>query len=162
MAFKGKYPVRTKIFIKNCTLEQVSRFKYLGCAVSCESEYDIREKINKFRNICGTIHRNLRNKTRHSTRTVSYTHLDVYKRQVLIWENEENLQRAMFNLQEVEKEYSLTILVKKMKTIASTGKYPMRTKIVINNSTLDQVSRFKFLGCVVSYESCLLYTSRCV
>ena len=28
----------------------------------------IREKINKFRNICGTIHRNLVNKTRHSTR----------------------------------------------------------------------------------------------
>ena len=63
MIFKGKYPVRTKIVTNNSTLEQVSRFEYLGCAVSCASEYDIREKINKFRNICCTIHRNLRNKT---------------------------------------------------------------------------------------------------
>ena len=37
------------------------------------------EKINKFSNICGTIHRNLIN----NTRPVSYTHLDVYKRQSL-------------------------------------------------------------------------------
>ena len=100
----------------NSTLEQVSRLKYLGCAVSYESEYDRREKINKFTNICGTIHINLGNKTGHSTRikfyetiaiptltyaseewvmtkkgsgkihsaeSVSYTHLDVYKRQVV-------------------------------------------------------------------------------
>ena len=48
--------------INSSTLEQVSLFKYLGCAVIYESEYDIREKINKFGNICGTIHINLRNK----------------------------------------------------------------------------------------------------
>ena len=30
-------------------------FKYFSCPVSCESEYDIKEKINKFRDICGTI-----------------------------------------------------------------------------------------------------------
>ena len=48
-AFKGKYPARTKIVINNSTLEQVSRFKYLGCAVSCESEYDIREKIDVYK-----------------------------------------------------------------------------------------------------------------
>ena len=64
MAFKGKYPVKTKIVINNSTLEEVSHFKYLGCAVSYESEYDIREKINIFRNICGTVHRNLSNETR--------------------------------------------------------------------------------------------------
>ena len=40
--------------------------------IHIESEYDIREKINKFRCICGTIHRKLRNKTRHSTRTKFY------------------------------------------------------------------------------------------
>ena len=73
------------IVINNSTLEQVSRFKYLGCAVSYESEYDRREKINKFRNICSTIHRNIRKKNRAAVlKAVSYTHLDVYKRQVLI------------------------------------------------------------------------------
>ena len=86
---------------------------------------------------------------------------------VLIQENEDDLQRAMFQLQEVAREYSLTISVRKTKTMAFKGKYPVRTKIVINNSTLEQVSRFKYLGCAVSYESeydisCLLYTSRCV
>ncbi len=72
MAFKGKYPVKTKIVINNSTLEHVSRFEYLGCAVSYESEYDIREKINTFRNICGTTHRNLKSKTRHSTKIKFY------------------------------------------------------------------------------------------
>ena len=62
------YPVKTKKVINNSTLEQLCRFEYLGCAVRYESEYNIKEKINKFRNICGTIHRNLRNKTRHTTR----------------------------------------------------------------------------------------------
>ena len=50
----------------------MSRFKYLGGAVSYESEYDIRKKINKFRDICSTIHRNLRNKTKHRTRINFY------------------------------------------------------------------------------------------
>ena len=50
----------------------MSRFKYLGCAVSYESEYDIKDKTNQFRNISSTIHRNLRNKTRHSTRIKFY------------------------------------------------------------------------------------------
>ena len=49
----------------------MSCFKYLG-SVIYESEYDIREKINTFRNICGTIHRNLRNKTRQNTRITFY------------------------------------------------------------------------------------------
>ena len=37
-----------------------------------ESEYDIREKINTFRNICGTIRINRRNKTKHTTRIKFY------------------------------------------------------------------------------------------
>ena len=68
-----KMALRTKMVINNSTLEQMSCFKYLGCAVSYESEYVIKIKINKFRNICDTIYRNIRNKTR-----------DVYKRQLLI------------------------------------------------------------------------------
>ena len=50
----------------------MSPFKYLACAVGYESEYDIKEKINKFWNICGTIHGNLINKTRHCTTTKLY------------------------------------------------------------------------------------------
>lgn len=68
MAFKGKYPVRTKIVIEGKILEQVKHFKYLGCYVSYEKEIDLDEKLNRFRSICGTIHRNLKNKTRKETR----------------------------------------------------------------------------------------------
>ena len=66
---------------------------------------------------------------------------------------EDDLQRAMFKLQEVAREPSLTIWVRKTKTVAFKGKYPVRNKIVKNNSTLEQVSRFKYLGCGVSYET---------
>ena len=30
--------------------------------------------------------------------------------------------------------------------------YPVRTRKVTNNSTLEKVSRFKYLGCEVSYK----------
>ena len=69
-----------KTVIINSNLEQVSRFKYLSCAVNYESEYDIKEKINKFRKICGTIHINFRNKTRHKDYILKNncnTHIDL-------------------------------------------------------------------------------------
>ena len=49
MVFKSKYPVKTKIVTNNSTFEKVSRFKHFGCAVSYESEYDVKEKINKYK-----------------------------------------------------------------------------------------------------------------
>ena len=67
MAFNNQ-----KIVINNSTSEQVSPFKYLGCAVSYKPEYDIRQKIHKFMNICGTIYRNIKNITKHSTRIKFY------------------------------------------------------------------------------------------
>lgn len=38
-----------------------SRFKYIVCKISYESEPDIKDKINKLRNIRGMTHRSLRN-----------------------------------------------------------------------------------------------------
>lgn len=68
MAYKGKYPVRTKIVIEGKSIEQVKYFKYLGCHISFERDIDLDKRLNKFRNICGTIHRHLKNKTRIETR----------------------------------------------------------------------------------------------
>ena len=68
MSFKDKNPVKTKIVINNSILELVSRFKYLGFEVSDESESDIKDNINKFKNICRTINGNLRDKARDSTK----------------------------------------------------------------------------------------------
>ena len=57
---------------------------------------------------------------------VSYLYADDI---VLIQENENDLQRAMLQLQEVARAYSLTISVRTTKTMAFKGKYLVRTKI---------------------------------
>lgn len=67
MAFKGTYPVRTKIIIDNRPIEQVSHFNYLGCDVSYNYDNDITNKLHKYQYICGTIYRSLRNKVRPET-----------------------------------------------------------------------------------------------
>ena len=68
MAFIGKQPVRTMIVMDGRIMEQVQHYSYLGCYVTCETEIDLDEKLMKFRNICGTIHRYLKNKTKKETR----------------------------------------------------------------------------------------------
>jgi hypothetical protein len=73
MAFKGKYPVRSKIMINNKTIEQVKNFNYLGCDISYNYDDDLQNKLHKFQYICGTIKRTLINKTR------KYTQLKFYK-----------------------------------------------------------------------------------
>jgi hypothetical protein len=67
MAFKGKHPIRTKIVINDTIVEQVSHFKYLGSDISYENKKDIEEKVAKFRQICGSIHRNIKSETRKDT-----------------------------------------------------------------------------------------------
>ena len=47
---------------------------------------------------------------------------------VLIRENENYLQKAKFQLQEVVREYSLTISVRKTKTMSFKCKYPLRRR----------------------------------
>lgn len=41
------------------------------------------------------------------------------------------------------KEYSLTMSRDKPKTMAFKGKYSVRTEIIINNNTLEQVSHYE-------------------
>ena len=64
--------------------------------------------------------------TRHS---VSYTHLDVYKRQ------------------------GLQISTIKTKVMAFCGTDPVRAKIIIDGTDLEQVSNFEYPGYSVSYNA---------
>jgi hypothetical protein len=57
MAYKGKFPVRSKINIDNCPLEQVRYFNYLGCDVTYDQDEDVNNILLKFQNICGTTRR---------------------------------------------------------------------------------------------------------
>ena len=84
MAFKGKWPVRSKIVLNNCILEQVSKFKYLGCTLTYNKGVDIQEKIGKFQSICGTIHRSLKQRVQRETelkfyKTMAVPILDIWK-----------------------------------------------------------------------------------
>jgi hypothetical protein len=36
--------------------------------------------------------------------------------------------------------------------MAFSGKEPVRSKICINDKTLEQVNTFNYLGCILSYE----------
>jgi len=46
----------------------------------------------------------------------------------------------------------LEIATKKTKVFGFVGTDHLRTKIVINDETLEQVSQFTYLGCSISYQ----------
>ena len=70
--------------------------------------------------------------------TVSYTHLDVYKRQ------------GIHLLNGICKDPGLQIFTIKTKVMDFCGTYTVQTKIVIDTTVLEQVSSFEYLGYSVS------------
>ena len=56
------------------------------------------------------------------------------------------------NLYSISKEYNLEIATKKTKVFGFVGADHLRTKIIINDETLEQVSQFTYLGCSISYQ----------
>jgi hypothetical protein len=62
--------------------------------------------------------------------------------QFIISDTENNLQKAVYLLYNISKEYNLEIASRK----------DLRTKIIINDETPEQVSQFTYLGCGVSYQ----------
>jgi len=46
----------------------------------------------------------------------------------------------------------LEIATKKTKVFGFVGIDHLRTKIIINNETLEQVNQFTYLGCSISYQ----------
>jgi len=72
--------------------------------------------------------------------------------QFIISDTEDNLQKAVYLLYNISKEYNLEIATKKMKVFGFFGNDHLRTKIIINDETLEQVSQFTYLGCSLSYQ----------
>jgi len=52
----------------------------------------------------------------------------------------------------MSKEYNLEIATKKTKVFDFAGTDHLRTKIIINDKTLEQVNQFTYLGCSISYQ----------
>jgi transcription initiation factor TFIIIB Brf1 subunit/transcription initiation factor TFIIB len=62
--------------------------------------------------------------------------------QVIIADTEDNLQKAAHKLNRLITKYGLTTSVQKTKLIAFKGRYPVRTKTVIDNKIIEQVKSF--------------------
>ena len=72
--------------------------------------------------------------------------------QVIMSDTEDNLQKAVYLLYNISKEYNLEIPIKKTKVFGFVGTDHLRTKIIIIDETLEQVSQFTYLGCSISYQ----------
>ena len=58
----------------------------------------------------------------------------------------------MFQLQQVCSNYNIKISVQKTKIMASVSKYTVRTKSVLNNKIIQQMSVIRYLGCDIIYD----------
>jgi uncharacterized protein YebE (UPF0316 family) len=56
-------------------------------------------------------------------------------------------------LNQIITENSLIISVQKTKSMAFKGRDPVRTKIIIDNKIIEEVSLFNYLGNVISCEN---------
>ena len=72
--------------------------------------------------------------------------------QFIISDTKDNLQKTVYLLHNIYKEYNLEIATKKTKVFDFVGTDHLRTKIIINDATLEQVSQFTYLGCSISYQ----------
>jgi len=72
--------------------------------------------------------------------------------QFIISNTEDNLQKAVYLLYDISKDYNLEMATKKTKVFGFVGTDHLRTKIIINDETLEQVSQFTYLGCSISYQ----------
>jgi hypothetical protein len=65
------------------------------------------------------------------------------------------LQKAVYLLNSISKEYNLEIATNKTKVLGFVDTDHLRTKIVINDEILEQVNQFTYvyLGCSISYQA---------
>ena len=62
------------------------------------------------------------------------------------------MQKAVYVLYSISKEYNLEIAIKKTKAFDFVGADHLRTKIIINIETLDKFNQFTYLRCSLSYQ----------
>jgi hypothetical protein len=67
--------------------------------------------------------------------------------QILSAETENDLQRNLYHLNEILKEYIMKISTEKTKVMATLGRDIIRPKIIIDDKKIEQVSKFEYLGC---------------
>jgi len=95
------------------------------------------------------IKRQNRNETLKKPATVNVVFSDD---QVIIADTEDTLQKPAHKLNQIITEYGLTTAAEKKTRWHLKGRNPERTKIVIDNKTIEQVNLFKYLENMISYE----------
>ena len=70
--------------------------------------------------------------------------------QPIIFDTEDNLQRTVYLSYNISKEYNSKFATKNTKVFGFVGKDHLRTKIIINDKTLEHVNQFTYLCCNIS------------
>lgn len=71
---------------------------------------------------------------------------------LIVQDTEDDLQRSVYELCKLCKDYNFKLSWNKNRIIAFCGKHPVCSKIVIENNILEQVSPFNYPDCDVSYD----------
>ena len=72
--------------------------------------------------------------------------------QVVIQDSEDKLQKPLYILNHMCKDYNLKIFTDKTKIMAFKGKHLVFSKIEIDGSILEKVKQFNYLGCELSLD----------
>ena len=72
--------------------------------------------------------------------------------QIITQDSEDKLQKSVYLLNQMSKDYNLKISTDKTKIMAFKGKHFVRSKIEIDGSILEQVKQFSYLGCEMSLD----------
>jgi hypothetical protein len=62
--------------------------------------------------------------------------------QVIISDNEDTLQGALHELNKIILDYNFEISIHETKNIAFWGKWPVKSKLILDNQPIEQVSKF--------------------
>ena len=74
--------------------------------------------------------------------------------QILMATSEDDLQTMAYHLNLITRKYKMTISSTETKAMAIWGNQIQRVKIVINDSIIEQITDFKYLGyCISEYKS---------
>jgi len=71
---------------------------------------------------------------------------------VIIQDSEDKLQKSVYILNQMKKDYNLKVRKDKTKIMPFKGKHLVRSKIEIGGSILEQMKQFNYLGCELSLD----------
>jgi hypothetical protein len=72
--------------------------------------------------------------------------------QVLFPDPDDDFQRALYTLHNTAEQFVIKMSLLKSTVMAFKGRVPVASKIVIDDTVLEQINTFTYLGCRILYE----------